>query len=234
MHRATHPVAAFLISGLLVLTGNSWAGPVQEADTRDAEQLAPPMLTGGVLGQVDTPELAASASALPASGSAESGAATSALAREVMKEAEADAHAAEQVRHARALARTQAASAAGGQARATDAEDDLNLREMGKAAVRWAKTTLPGLSDEADAEKNAHADQIQWVDTADAKSSETPTAAGAGKAAPRTAMSSDENFVRAAIGFIREVVGHPMTWLVVFLVVVGGIVAKKIDRRPTK
>lgn len=192
------------------------------------------MLTGGVLGQVETPDLAASASALSASAGAESGAATSALAREVMREAEADAHAAEQLRHTKALARAQAASAAGGRAGATDDEDDLNLREMGKAAVRWAKTTLPGLGDEADAEKNAHADQIQWIDTADAKSAETPMAAGAGKAALRASMSSDENVVRATIGFIRQVVGHPMTWLVVFLVVVGGIVAKKIDRRPTK
>jgi hypothetical protein len=42
----------------------------------------------------------------------------------------------------------------------------------------------------------------------------------------------DRSLVREAVQLIREVLEHPMTWLVISLFVVGGIVMSKMDRRP--
>lgn len=34
------------------------------------------------------------------------------------------------------------------------------------------------------------------------------------------------------VGFMRDVLEHPLTWLIVALIIIAGIVVKKIDRRP--
>lgn len=214
MQRAFRPIAAHLIHGLLMLAGSCWAGPVQEGQTLDGADQAP------------TLGLAASAAAAAALDIPEPAASASALAAEIIKEAGAGSHPAKPPQDAKAAARSPlAASAAGKRPGAGSDEDDLNLREVGKAAVQWAKSSLPLLAEDEDTTEASHRTDTAptvVIDTSDAKS------------APRGRTDSEENIVRVAVRVIREVVAHPMTWLVVSLVIVGGIVAKKIDRRPTE
>jgi hypothetical protein len=211
MQHAFRPLAAYLIWGLVALADSSWAGPVQEGQVLEGAD------------QLSIPGLAVGATAV----GAEPAASASALAAEIIKEAEAGSHPGEQAHHAKAAALNHAASAAGTRTKKSADEDNMNLREIGKAAVLWVKSSLPGQDDE-DAKKvevrETDANPILFLDTA---------TTGDGKSTSRARPDSDANVVRIAIHFIREVIEHPMTWLVVSLVIVGGIVAKKIDRRPT-
>jgi hypothetical protein len=245
MLRAFRPLAARLSYGLLALAGASWAGPVQEQMPDGANQLT-------------TLGLAASAAASPASGGAESAASASTLAAEIIKEAGASPHQSEQPPLAKSPIAKQAA--AGSRSAASADEEGLNLREMGQEAIRWAKANLPWLGGEADTEEADHrplpqaanwsvplpgADMLQQAAAADPTLSPDTSRAKAsasiaapvvdyGKSSPAMNPDHAKNIVRVAIHFIREVVGHPMTWLVVLLVIIGGIVVKKIDRRPTE
>jgi len=65
-----------------------------------------------------------------------------------------------------------------------------------------------------------------------APSSDLTTGVGYGGSDKRSATGSGQNLVHAVVEALREVLAHPMTWLVAALFVVGGIVVKKIDRRP--
>ncbi len=40
------------------------------------------------------------------------------------------------------------------------------------------------------------------------------------------------NPIQEALDAIREIVGHPMTWLVLTLIAVGAFAVKRLDRRP--
>lgn len=220
MQRAFRPIAAQLVHGLLILAGSCWAGPVQEGQTIDGVDQAP------------TLGLAASAAAPAALANADPAASASALAAEIIKEAGAGSHLAKPPQDAKASAHGQLApSAAGKRPGPGSDEDDLNLREVGKAAIQWAKSSLPLLDGDADtSEAGQRAVEAEGTDGAPIVVIDTSDA----KAATRGRMNAEENIVRVAVHFIREVVAHPMTWLVVSLVVIGGIVAKKIDRRPTE
>lgn len=211
MQRAFRRLAAPLIGGLLALTGGSWAGPVQEGQALEGADL------------LATPGLAASAAA----NEPEPAATASALAAEIIKDAEAGSQKGEQAHHARAAAQRHAASAAAARAKKNADEGDLNLREMGKAAVQWVKSSLPAQDDEDAQRAEARDTDVNRALLMDAAT------AGDGKSAARLRLDSDGDLMRIAIHFVREVIEHPMTWLVVALIVVGGIVAKKIDRRPT-
>ena len=57
--------------------------------------------------------------------------------------------------------------------------------------------------------------------------------AGYGNTARQTTvLDPEQNLVQVFARLVREVLEHPLTWLVVSLVVVGAIAMKKFDRRP--
>jgi hypothetical protein len=203
---------------------------------------------------------AAKAAAPAASASGDSHASSSAMAAEMLKEAEAGAAATEPPRkatraNAQAAGPTTASSAsARNQARAID--DERRLREVGKAALHWLKETIPWLrsdADEGDGHRNGPPQAADWSASpleggrtggnAFAGSPHTANPAGQvppdpgssvgyGSTAPPKFLAPEENIVQVFAKVVREVLEHPMTWLVVALVVVGAIAVKKFDRRP--
>jgi hypothetical protein len=230
MLRSIRTFAVRLLPGLMVLTGSCWAGPVHEGQALD----------GG--DQAASLDFATIAAAPAASGSAATSGAARALAAEIIREIETDSHASNPRQEPKAPPLGQiGASSAGKRSVMGSYEDDLNLRDLGKTAIQWAKSRLMWLDGEAvNAETDyravevgsADAPSTVSLDAMDAKSLQ-PTA-GNRKSASRGLVDSEENLVRAALQFIREAISHPMLWLVVSLVIIGGIVAKKLDRRPTK
>lgn len=179
-----------------------------------------------------------------------------ALAAEMMKEVDASAQALEPPRSPKASARDRAPASAAA-LRASGADEGLDLRETGKAAVLWVKQAFPWLRAEEDEQDAGASAMPPLADLAGAPMAGDASAASSRAhlvtlpyasdtaareratavdyaVASRTTGDQEENPVRLAISFIRMVVGHPMTWLVLSLVVIGGVVAKKIDRRPTK
>ena len=117
--------------------------------------------------------------------------------------------------------------------------------------MRWAKQAIPWLrsdEDEADAAKEVLLKQADWSASpvgrtaghgpehlSDGRGSAQPAAEVVYGEAQRTQQAgADHNLVRQIIDVLRQVLEHPMTWLVVSLFVIGGIVVKRIDRRPTK
>lgn len=219
---------------MLALHGVAWAGPVPaaEADAAPTAAALPSLL----------PDAAASA----ATGSA--------LAVEIIKEADAGATTAEAPRNpARDGARAAAAPATptpSPRNQASPDDDPWGLRDMGKTAVQWVKDAVPWLrsdEDERDAGRTVSLDEADWAGgsgrgakpgnvhlhaTANAAGPESTVVYG-DAARPKPAEPG-ENVVRMVLDVIREVLEHPMTWLVVALFAIGGIVVKKIDRRPTK
>lgn len=228
----------------LALHGAAWAGPVPaaEADAAPAAATLPNLPSPGL-----TQDAAASAPS------------RSALAVEIITEAEVGAAAAEAPRSSKrdgdraAAVPTAPSPAARKQADSND--DPWGLREMGKTAVQWIKDAVPWRR----SDKHVHdAGRAVALDTADWSAS--PQEGGAARGArpgtahlPATAGAADplstvgygntprptfvgpeQNLVGVVINVLREVLEHPMTWLVVSLFVIGGIVVKKIDRRPTK
>jgi len=197
-----------------------------------------------------------------ASPHAESTPSASTIAVEIIKEADAGAPASEQPRSAQranAAATIPATLAKPSATRQGGADaDPWGLREIGNAAVHWLKDTLPWLrsdTDESSAAKAVALDAADWStspldDSASGRGSragstqltsavrEAPSdptlAVGYGTSAALALQDPDQDIVRLAINLIREVLEHPMTWLVVSLFVIGGIAVKKIDRRPTK
>lgn len=232
------PVTLPVIALLLALHGAVRAGPMPAAE---ADAKATPSLPSLA------PEPAASAST------------GSALAVEIITEAGAGATAAEAPRTPRRDAPhtppQTPAQLARNQAPADD--DPWGVRETAKAAVHWVKDAVPWLRSDDDARDAGRAvapDQADWsaspleggaqrgarpgtahLPTANAATTDPLTTVGYGDATPRPKYASAEpNIVRVVIETIREVLEHPMTWLVLALLVIGGIVVKKIDRRPTK
>jgi hypothetical protein len=193
----------------------------------------------------------------------DSAASASALAAELIKEAEAGATGADAtpaaVRNAqRAVTPTRPAPAPARKPTADDEpDDDWELRDMGKSAVQWVKDKMPWLRSDGNAGSlgggigNGSVNPTEWsqspLEGGKATRSEpagmpqtpdvsvaTPQSGGTAWREPqrRDSVDVERNLVREAIKFIREVLEHPMTWLVISLFVVGGIVMTKVDRRP--
>lgn len=249
-----------LLTTLLMLTltlhGAAMAGPVAagEADAASAGTtttgVVSPAATGGSsaatvgaghgLGQLGRTADAASAPT------------GSALMLEMLKEAEADAPGHEAVRQPRREGeRAASASAANNLAAAQPiaGDDPWGLRDIGKTAVRWAKHTMPWLrseDDEADAAKEVVLKQADWSasplggdphrgagSVGGAGAFTQPQAElGYGEAKRTPQASTEFDLVRQIVEVVRVVLEHPMTWLVAALFVIGGIVVRKIDRRP--
>jgi len=239
-----------LILALQAIAGSAAAGPVPAAEAHGAtaDSGTTPALSAGLLNE----GTAATAAASAASGSA--------LAVEIIKEAEAGTAAIETPRQpGRESARSAAQpTAPGPSARPpTGGNDDpWGLRDMGKTAVQWVKDAVPWLrsdEDSRDAGQNKPLDAADWTASpleggqagrGAGLASNPPHVAGPGRdplstvgygdpARPKVA-DAEENLVRILVKQLREVLEHPMTWLVISLFVIGGIVVKKIDRRPTK
>ena len=230
--------------------GSAAAGPVPAAEAHDtsADSSTTPTLSARLLDG----GTAATAAASAASGSA--------LAVEIIKEAEAGTAAIETPRqpgreNARSAAQPTAPSPsarppAGGN------DDPWGLRDMGKVAVQWVKHAVPWLRSEEDTRDAGHHHSLDSADwsaspleggqagrSARLASNPPPvagpgvdplSAVGYGDPARSTVVAPGENIVRMIVDVIREVLEHPMTWLVLLLFVIGGIVVKRIDRRPTK
>lgn len=226
-----------------MLASASWAGPLVEVEG-DGTQL------------VDmAPSLHVNSAVPPtAAAAAEPAASAGSLALEIIKEAGAGSHSAEPPPHAKA--RSGAVNAATrNDARTSSNEDGLTLRELGKSAILWAKAKLSWGDGDADTQKSVGPESpyatnpstSMLIDDAGGNSSEVnrhriPDASDAQSYDAATTTSSagvtlrgpNDDLVHAAIQFVREVMAHPMTWLILVLVVVGSLVAKKMDRRPTK
>ena len=235
---------------LLALQGGAWAGPVPVAEAEAASAAAT---------LHSLPALGEGLAAQPAA-SAASAAAGSELAAQMIKEAEAGAVAAEASHAPRrdGDGSVMRPHATGTQARkpANDTDDPWRLRDIGKAALRWAKDAVPWLSD--DDEVHDHKQQVlhnaDWaaspLDGGATRNARPGAGAqphagaspdpmnqvgyGDGDTDKPRAAGSQHNVIGEIIGVLRLVLEHPMTWLVVSLFVIGGIVVKKIDRRPTK
>lgn len=233
---------------LLVLQGSAWAGPVPAAEAAPAA-VTLPSLSGTGLGEGLAAQPAASATSATAG---------SELAAQMIKEADAGAVAAEAPHTPR---RDSSGSAPRAQAAAAparnperDTDNPWGLRDIGKAALRWAKGALPWLDDDAEGRDRTqqalhHADWAASPLDADAARNSRPGAGpqprasaspdptnhvGYGETDKPKTTASEHNVVREIIDALRQVIEHPMTWLVLALFVVGAIAVKKLDRRPTK
>jgi hypothetical protein len=234
---------------MFALQGAAWAGPVPagEVDTAPAASTLP-SLSPRVSGDVAPADAAASAPSV------------SALAVEIIKEAEAGVAVAEAPRgprrdSARAMAPPPAPSP-GTRNQPSTGDDPWGLRDIRKTAVQWVKEAVPWLrsdEDRPDASQNMTLDSADWsaspleggqTGRGARLASNPPSVAGPGvdsrsavgygdSARPRV-VDPEGNLVSVVINVLREVLEHPMTWLVLSLFVIGGIVVKKIDRRPTK
>ena len=174
----------------------------------------------------------------------------------IISEALAGAAAPAATRPATPSARQAARAASSARPHARLAEDDVDLKEMGKRALSLLKQVLPGQIGDADKEG---ADDRAVTDSADWSTSPldgitqphgghigaAPTITGLGAAQSMTnalaggsgdanlaGHSADVNIVREIVDAIRMVFGHPMTWMIVALFAIGGIAVSKFDRRP--
>jgi len=122
-----------------------------------------------------------------------------------------------------------------------DSEIPAEVRSMGKAAVQWIKGVLPwsGDRDESpDTEVNwsngpsrhsGSAAAVLLEGSGDAARASNDTANRGEEARP---AGSQRNLLRDGIEAAREVLTHPMTWLVVALCIIGAIAFSLADRRP--
>ena len=252
MNPTTRTLAPLLA---LVLHGGVWAGPVGSdapeaataavgaaAATQADPVLAPMGSAGRGLGEAGRAADAAAASAPSAS----------ALVLEMLTEADAAAGHEAVPPPQRSSAAAASAAAPGLPAATKPALDDdpFGLRDLGKAAVRWAKSVVPWLGDDepAEAGKAVVLDAAEWSGALPGGGGLHGTAplTGAGSHAPaqpelvyrevQSAPSAhaEYNVVREIIELLRLVLEHPLTWLVAALIAIGAIVVKRIDRRPTK
>lgn len=255
---APRPAANRWTLSLLLLAPCAVAGPVAGDEAASA-----PMGIEAAAGISAPPQ---DGSATPAAGVAGSrpvsdnaAPAGSALALELLKEAEAGAAANEALRRpSRPAAQAASAPAPTGhtsRSQANNAEADGGLREMGKAAVHWLKESLPWLRTDPDDDNrrhNAMPGAADWSESpleggkagrgertgamgpahGSALAQAHPdTAVRYGSAAQRT-PDPQNNIIQEFIQLVRIVLEHPMTWLIASLFVVGGIALKKFDRRP--
>lgn len=238
----------------LALHGAACAGPVA-SEQPDA---VAPVIGASPGAQAHVAAASAVGQGLPELGHAASTAASaatgSALVLEMLKEADAGAAGHDTVRQPRRDAARAAnpASAASPDERALKAkrdDDPWGLRDIGKTALAWAKSAIPWLRSEDDetgtdavhkpgdwsASSLGHEGPRGAARAPEAGSHAQPEAEvvyGEARREPQGHVQS--NLVREIIGVLRLVLEHPMTWLVVSLFVIGGIVVKRIDRRPTK
>lgn len=209
----------------------------------DAAQLLPPL---------GLPEVGnAAAAAVRSHAAASRPAPGSALAAEVMREAGTGLA---EHPHAPQASGGPASGSGSSQSRATarapqgqwdDAEIPAEIRSAGKAAVQWIKGMLPWSSDANDAELPDT--EINWSNgpSRHGSSAAALLLEGAGNAAR---ASNDDgghgaaesvrpaqgrpNLLREGIEATKEVLSHPMTWLIVSLCVIGAIAVSLADRRP--
>ena len=177
----------------------------------------------------------------------------SALAVEIEKDAHAatgSAEPAHPTQRAGARAPTPSGATPGGK---QQAQDDGSLREFGKAVVHWSndsipdsaktmmttgrsvalyRTALTGITRRCLLARPwvARAGSIRiggtlQVDPADNLSYDTRL---------RKVVDAQPSPIGEILQIARTVLEHPMAWLVVALFVIGGLVVKKIDRRPKK
>lgn len=242
------------------LQGAAWAGPVAS----EASEPAATTTTTTAAAAAGTVPQGTSARGPGAAGrsaeaveTVEAGAASaptgSALVLEMLKEADASATLQGDAQPARPRNRDSAAPAAGAAATSAKSKQDdgqSGLRDIGKAAMRWAKHMVPWLrseDDEADAARAEALRQPGWSGSAlDRDAQRTRRLAEAGAHAPsqtevihgdaqrQQRLGGDHEQLRDIIDGLRLVLEHPMTWLVIALFVIGGFVVKRIDRRPTE
>lgn len=146
------------------------------------------------------------------------------------------------------------ANPSGGAAPGGQPDDEAlrDVKDFGKAAIAWLKGTVPWLqSDDLEADvAGGHADgSIAWSGAAGgpgspdgrlpAGSSTGPlnaaTAAGGYlDGTPRSSRPQDyeRNLVREAVAMVKEVLAHPMTWLIIAIFAIGGVAMSLADRRP--
>lgn len=249
------PTTLLTLMLTLALHGAAWAGPVAagEADAASAASAttgaATPATAIGTIAPTTGPARGLGEPGRTAdAASAPTG---SALVLEMLKEADAGAAGHEAVRPPRRDAAGAASAAAPGERTHQPKRDDdpWGLRDIGKTALVWAKSAIPWLRSEDDetgkevvlkpadwsASSLGHDGARSAGRTAEAGSHAQPEAEVIYGEAQRAQQANGENnLVREIIEVMRQVLEHPMTWLVVSLFVIGGIVVKRIDRRPTK
>lgn len=134
-----------------------------------------------------------------------------------------------------------------------DPEPLEELRDFGKAAVHWLKDAIPWLkSESADSFKPIGTGPLEWSGapagvTAPSRAGQAPLASGTetqtgameqasvgryDEHSRKEAIQAERNVIREAVQMLRNVLQHPMTWLVVSLFIVGGIAMSVADRRP--
>lgn len=166
------------------------------------------------------------------------------LAAELMREADVTTNAGEALPAPKRLAAQQAGQVPKTvtmpeQRRASVDGDDWDLKVLGRSAVGWLKERVPWL--DANGTSDAIGSSTTKVEWADGTSN--PQSVGTADMAPRygskpqdtggrTQPGYERNVVREFVQLIRDLLDHPMTWLVIVLFVVGGIVMSKADRRP--
>ena len=242
-----------LVLALALLAGPAWhaaawAGPVPTAHD-DAVGASPVEMAPAGLSAPALDGVAAASAASSPSGSA--------LAAELIKESGAGVHATDAAAPARragggATPASAQPTADGSTARRPAGHDDWGLREWGKATLRWLKQAVPGLRDDADEHggRSVAPDAADWsaspldrdprhAPQRRADASATAAADAALRAtpdgpAPSVFFDPEQNLVRMVASAVREVLDHPLTWLVLLLIAVGAVVVKRIDRRPTK
>ena len=192
-----------------------------------------------------------------AAASAASSPSGSALAAELIKESGAGVHASDAAAPGRrtgggATPASVRPAADGSAARRPASHDDWGLREWGKATLRWLKQSVPGLRDDADEHggRSVAPDAADWsaspldrdprhapprrADVSATAAADAALRATPDGPAPSVFFDPEQNLVRMVASAVREVLDHPLTWLVLLLIAVGAVVVKRIDRRPTK
>lgn len=256
------PAATLWLLSLLLLARCAAAGPVAVDEAASAPmgiEAAPAGAPGVATAPLDG--LATSTTGVAGGRPANNDAAPagSALALELLKEAEAGASASDGVRRTpRATAQTAGTpppAVPTSRSQTGEGESDGALREIGKAAVHWLQESLPWLRkdpEEDDRRHNAMPGMADWsespleggkagrggrvgamvpADGAALAEAGPDTAVGYGSSAQR-APDPQHNLIQEFIQLLRTVLEHPMTWLIVSLFVAGGIAIRKFDRRP--
>lgn len=257
--RASRCCASLAVAAVLSFIGSSGAGPVREGslgagiEGEDPAAAEVPALRAPLAGHDATVPSVLPPLAPPAAAEAGAASSASAMAAEIMNEA-ATARGSEQP-HDKQRANNRSTGPA--KAASAASPDAWDLRDMGKSALQWLKQGVPWLRSEADeeneAERPVNLEAIDWsrldgsavaggnrtaVTALPAPAHDAPrdplSTVGYGTAASPGTPEPGLNVLRWISEVVRPVLEHPMTWLVVSLFVIGAIVVKKIDRRPTK
>jgi hypothetical protein len=263
-------VAAFvLVSSLLVQLAH--AGPVQSQEATTASVIEPGLGSTTVAPTLPTaapnwspPRQDADTPALPGAlsgGDAAANPSASALAADIIREAEAGAAAAattpappgrkESATGEKPSGLQPAAGQQGSaQAQADDMIDEGELRQFGKAAANWLRDAVPFLRSDDDGEA---APKVEWSGSNSGGHSATvglsaeaalaerraraqillqPDAPNPSDVPRQPSFQGEHNLVRDAVKAVQEVLTHPMAWLVIAIFVIGGVAMSLADRRP--